>query len=62
MATEILKVIQPLAIDAALEAAEEAGNGRVIARVPWNWNWSRPVTRRAWQHAVMRLSIPTIAS
>ena len=60
VSTEILKAIQPMAIDAALEAAEQVASGRVIARGLWNWNWSRPATRRGWRLAGTRLPIRKI--
>jgi Recombinase zinc beta ribbon domain len=60
VSAEILKAIQPMAIDAAVEAAEQSDSGRAIARMPWSWNWSRPATRRAWRLAGMRPSIRKI--
>jgi hypothetical protein len=46
VSTEILKAIQPMAIDVALEAAEQVRQ-RQSDRTPWSWNWSRPVMRGA---------------
>jgi DNA invertase Pin-like site-specific DNA recombinase len=57
---EGLQAIQPLAIEAALEAPISCNDGRMRVRGPCNWNWSRPATKRVWQHAGTRLSIPYV--
>jgi DNA invertase Pin-like site-specific DNA recombinase len=60
LARELLRAVEPMAIEAALEAGRMRMESQNERRRSWSWNSSRPATKPRWANVGTPLAIPTI--